>query len=114
MVIRELQKIKDTEVVNELPLLSLDMLKARIREQRQSAIEIIESLIREHKISAEAGTSLLNDNAYVYDIQSNLVRMAQTAFINHATASVKAEKELALTDHELLEVIQSQPVLDHE
>lgn len=114
IVIRELDKIKGSEVINELPLLSLDMLKGRIKGQRQSAIEIIESLIREHKISAEAGTSLLNDNAYVYDIQSNLLSMAETVFVNHAADSVKAEKELALTDHELLEVIKPKPAIDHE
>jgi phosphate:Na+ symporter len=105
IVIRELGKIKNSEVVDELPLLSMDMLKGRIKEQHQTAIEIIENLIREHKISAEAGTSLLNDNAYVYDIQSNLLSMAETVFINYATDSVKAEKELALTDHELQEVL---------
>jgi Na+/phosphate symporter len=114
LVIRELQKIKDTVVVNELPLLSLDTLKGRIKEQRQAAIETIENLIREHKISAEAGTSLLNDNAYVYDIQKNLLSMAETVFINHATASVQAEKEMVLTDHEMFEVIQSKAAIDHE
>lgn len=114
LVIRELQKIKDTKIVNELPLLSLDTLKGRIKEQRQAAIETIESLIREHKISAEAGTSLLNDNNYVYDIQKNLLSMAETVFVNHATASVQAEKELALTDHEMSEVIQSKAAIDHE
>ncbi len=114
MVIRELENIKSIEVVNELPLLSLDTLKGKVREQRQSANEIIENLIREHKISPEAGTSLLNDNAYVYDIQTNLLRMAETVFINYAVDSVKAEKELALTDHELLEVIKPSPVVEHE
>lgn len=114
MVIRELEKIKSIEVINELPLLSLDTLKGKVKEQRQSANEIIENLIREHKISAEAGTSLLNDNAYVYDIQTNLLRMAETVFINYAVDSVKAERELALTDHELLEVIKPSPAVEHE
>ncbi|MCQ8102616.1 Na/Pi symporter [Methylomonas sp. SURF-2] len=113
-VIRELRKIKDTEQVNELPLLTLDALKGRIKEQRQAAIEIIENLIRERKISAEAGTSLLNDSSYVYEIQSNLIRMAETVFINHAADSVKAEKELALTDHEMLAVIRPTQAVDHE
>lgn len=114
IVIRELEKIKGVEIVNELPLLSLDALKGRIREQRQSANEIIENLIREQKISAEAGTSLLNDKAYVYDIQYNLLSMAETVFVNHATASVQAEKELALTDHEILEVIKPTATVDYE
>ncbi len=114
LVIRELEKLKNSEVINELPLLSLDMLKGRIKEQRRMAIETIENLIREHKISAEAGTSLLNDNAYVYDIQSNLVSMAETVWVNYAVKSVKAEQELALTDHEILEVINPEPAGNHE
>lgn len=105
MVIRALGKIKNSEVIDELPLLSLDMLKGRIKEQRQLSIEMIESWIREHKISAEAGTSLLNDNAYVYEIQSNLLGMAETVFINYAADSVNAEQVLALTDSELLKVL---------
>lgn len=114
MLIRELEKIKSNVIADELPLLSLDMLKGRIREQRQSAMEVIESLIREHKISAEAGTSLLNDNAYVYEIQGNLVNMAETVFINYTSDSIQAEKELALTDHELIEVINPKPAINHE
>lgn len=114
LAIRELQKIKDTDVVDELPLLSLDALKVRVTEQRQAAIEIIENLIREQKISAEAGTSLLNDNSYVYDIQSNLLRMAETVFINHSADSIKAEKAFALTENEMLEVIKPTQVLGHE
>jgi len=114
IVIRELEKVRSVEVVNELPLLSLDSLRGRVKEQRRIANEIIENLIREHKISAEAGTSLLNDNAYVHDIQSNLLRMAETVFVNYAVDSVKAEKELALTDHELLEVINPNRAVEHE
>lgn len=116
LVIRELEKIRQNAVTDELPLLSLDMLKASNKEQRRTAMETIENLIRERKISATAGTSLLNDNAYLYDIQVNLIGMAETAFVNYRDKSVKAEQELALTDHELLEVInpKPQPVQDHE
>lgn len=114
MVIRELENVRGNEMVDELPLLSLDMLKGKIKDQRQTAIEVIESLIREHKISAEAGTSLLNDNAYVYDIQSNLLHMAETLFINYTTDSSKVEQELTLTDAELLEVINPKSAINYE
>jgi len=114
LVLRDLQKIRDTDVIDELPLLTLDALKVRIEDQRQAAIEVIENLIREQKISAEAGTSLLNDNSYVYDIQSNLLRMAETVFINHAADSVKAEKAFVLSDNEMLEVIKPTQASDHE
>lgn len=114
LVIRELDRIKNSEFADELPLLSLDMLKGTIKDQRRIAIETIENLIREHKISADEGTSLLNDNAYVYDIQANLVSMAQTVFVDYAAKSVKAEQALALSDHELLEVINPKPVENYE
>ncbi|WP_031435501.1 Na/Pi cotransporter family protein [Methylomarinum vadi] len=114
LVIRELDRIKNSEFADELPLLSLDMLKGTIKDQRRIAIETIENLIREHKISADEGTSLLNDNAYVYDIQANLVSMAQTVFVDYATKSVKAEQALALSDHELLEVINPKPDENYE
>lgn len=114
LVIRELETIKNSEPVSELPLLSLDMLKGRIEEQRRGAIETIENLIREHKISADEGTSLLNDNAYVYGIQSDLIAMAETAFVNYAEKSVKAEQELALNERELFDVITFKQAENHE
>jgi phosphate:Na+ symporter len=114
MVIRELESIKNYKETDELPLLSLDMLKGKIREQRQLGVEITENLIRDRKISADAGTSLLNDNAYLYDIQANLIAMGETLFINYTTKSAKAEQEMSLTENELLEVINAKVVTENE
>jgi phosphate:Na+ symporter len=71
-------------------------------------METIEMLIREHKISPEMGTSLMNDSAYVYDIQANLISMAATVFINRTAQSIDVEQGLALTDSEISEVVNQE------
>ncbi len=105
-LIRQLELIKKRQYqTSALPLLSMDALKARLKEQRQNRIEEIEQLIRERKISAVMGTSLLNDNSYVYAIQANLLAMAETVFVNEKGETVEAERQLALTENELMEVV---------
>lgn len=108
-LLRELEAIKTVKSDSELPLLSLDMLKAKLKDQNKLMMENIEALIRERKISAEMGTSLMNDSVYVYDIQYNLISVASTVFIDHSTESIEIEREMALTDSELSEVVESAP-----
>ena len=105
LLLRELEVIKTEVSVSELPLLSLDMLRATLKDQRKIMMETIEMLIREHKISPEMGTSLMNDSAYVYDIQANLISMAATVFINRTAESIDVEQGMSLSDSELSEVV---------
>jgi len=105
-LLRDLELAKSEESISELPLLSQDMLKVQLKDQNKKMMENIEDLIRERKISAEMGTSLMNDSAYVYDIQSNLISMASTVFINHQTESTGVEREIMLTDQELSELVE--------
>ncbi len=111
-LLRDIEEIKTQKLVSELPLLSQDMLKVRLKDQNIVMMENIEVLIREHKISSQMGTSLMNDSAYVYDIQSNLISMATTVFINYAIQSIDAEREMTLTDSELLNVVNSAAKID--
>ena len=105
LLLRELEVIKTEASVSELPLLSLDMLRATLKDQRKIMMETIEMLIREHKISPEMGTSLMNDSTYVYDIQANLISMAATVFINRTAKSIDVEQGMSLSDSELSEVV---------
>jgi phosphate:Na+ symporter len=109
LLLRELEVIKTEVSVSELPLLSLDMLRARLKDQSKMMMETIEMLIREHKISPVMGTSLMNDSAYVYDIQANLISMAATVFINRTAQSTDVEQGMSLTDSELSEVVNRSP-----
>lgn len=111
-LLRELSQINNANGNNELPLLTLDTLKARLTSKKQRRIEAMESLIRDQKITPEMGTSLMNDGAYTHDIQSNLINMATTVFVKQDIESLQAQRQVVLTDSELLDLVEEE--VDHE
>ncbi|MDD5412143.1 MAG: Na/Pi symporter [Methylobacter sp.] len=92
---------------NELPLLSLDALKATIEDDDMQMNRTIETLIREQKITPENGSSLINDSAYMRHIKKNLLKTAETLFIRSYTGAAKAEQQLTLNDAEIKDVIHT-------
>ena len=66
----------------------------------------VDCLIREHKISPAAGTSLINDSAYMFKIKKHLVDMAETVFVVQKANTTQAQRELVLDDNELTKVLQ--------
>lgn len=90
---------------NELPLLSLDTLKATIKNDDVQMNRAIEALIRERKITPETGSSLINDSAYMRSIKKNLLKAAETLFLHGAAGN--AEQQLALNDSEINDVVQT-------
>ena len=91
---------------SDINLLSFDVFKVKIKEQDQQMNERIDCLIREHKVTPEAGTSLINDSAYMYAIKKHLVAMAETVFIRQEKIS-ETQRELILDDNELVNVIET-------
>jgi len=92
---------------SDINLLSFDIFKVKIKEQDQQMNARIDCLIREHKMTPEAGTSLINDSAYMYEIKKHLVAMAETVFVKQETIS-ETQRELILDDNELVNVIATQ------
>jgi len=90
----------------EIAVLSFDVFKVKIKQQDKAMNEQIDRLIREHKITATAGTSLINDSAYMYAIKRHLVAMAETVFVIQEPKSAAAEREVALDDNELTNVLK--------
>ena len=113
LLIREIETFRKRTLQEELPLLSLDNLKATIEEQDQQMNQSIDNLIREQKISPEIGTSLINDSAYMYEIKQHLVQVAQTVVSLYISEAIEAERELTLDKGELLEVIRPDSVDKH-
>ena len=105
LLIREIEKFRLESVENELPLLSLDSLKAMVEEHDQQMNQAIDTLIRRHNISPEIGTSIINDSAYMYEIKQRLITLAETVFVVQESDMVEAEKQMALNKAELLEVL---------
>lgn len=100
-------RIQAEQGSNDINLLSFDVFKVKIKEQDQQMNERIDSLIREHKMTPEAGTSLINDSAYMYAIKKHLVAMAETIFIRQEETTSEAQRELLLDDNELINVIET-------
>ena len=105
LLMREIEAFRLESVENELPVLSLDSLKAMVEEHDQQMNQAIDALIREHNISPEIGTSIINDSAYMYEIKQRLITLAETVFVVLDSDRVEAEKQLALNKAELLEVL---------
>lgn len=105
LVIRELDALRKGVMDKELPLLALDNLKILIEEQDQQMNHAIDGLIRERKISPEAGTSLINDSAYMYEIKKNLINTAASVFVMKRPEEIAIERQMTLDKAELLDVL---------
>ena len=92
---------------NELPLLSLDTLKASIKNDDMQMNRAIETLIRERKISPETGSSLINDSAYMLSIKKNLLKAAETLFLHGNIGDADVEHQLSLNETEINDVVHT-------
>ncbi|NOQ65260.1 MAG: Na/Pi cotransporter family protein [Methyloprofundus sp.] len=104
----DLVRIQVEQGSSDINLLSFDIFKVKIKEQDQRMNARIDGLIREHEITPEAGTSLINDSAYMYAIKKHLVALAETVFVKHEEKNFETQRELVLDDNELVNVIETQ------
>jgi phosphate:Na+ symporter len=51
-------------------------------------------------------TSLMNDNAYAYDISKNLIDMAEVIFANRSNDMVNLNEEMAMSDDEIKVILE--------
>jgi len=83
----------------EAPAQRLEQLKtfrARMEEEDIIANGTLDRLIREQRITPDMATSLMNDSAFSYDIQNNLIDAAEIVFAN----LYSTEKDMELTESE--------------
>jgi len=108
-LLRELDivRIQEAQDSSDINLLSFDIFKVKIKEQDQQMNARIDCLIREHKISPDAGTSLINDSAYMYAIKQHLLAMAEAVFVRQEENISEAQRELVLDDNEVLKVMET-------
>ena len=104
-VLRELVEIESSED-REMALLSLDSVKVNLEANDILVNGNLDRLIRDNKISAEMATSLMNDNAYAYDIADNLINMARVLFAPGESDLRAAEESLVLDMDEIDEVVK--------
>lgn len=103
-LLRLIEEIKNADEHTVVVLLS----KAKVLI-RQSDIVLngtLDNLIRNHYITNEMATSLMNDSTYVTEIGNNLIEMADTTFIKHESVSKEIKQDMKITDEELQQLLQ--------
>jgi phosphate:Na+ symporter len=106
-LIQQIEQFRREIAENELPLLSLDILKAMIEDEDMRMNRSIDTLIRERKITPETGSSLINDSTYMYNIKKNLIKTAETLFVYDNANAIRIERQLTLNEAEIRGVVQA-------
>ena len=82
-------------------ILSLDHLKIEAHEQDKQFDEVLDKLIREHKITPQMATSLMNDKSYADNIADKLIAMARVLFSTGDSMTRAAERSMSMGEYEL-------------
>jgi phosphate:Na+ symporter len=89
-------------------VLSLDLLKVKMKKHDATVNGMIDKLIREDLISAQMATSLMNDSSYAYDVACNLIEMGTILYGEHNPIFNEAERAVALDDDDIEELIKDE------
>ncbi len=103
LLIRELEKLR-LAPADESPVLSLDHLRLALDEHCDIFNARMATAMTEGRISGELAVSLLNDSNYGQEIFGKLVEIAETLFVRHSHKLSDAEREVMLSEDELLEL----------
>lgn len=104
-VLRRLDVLQQ-EVDDPTSVLSLDIIKVEMQENDTTVNGKLESLIREENITPQMATSLMNDATYAYDVTKNLVQMGEVLFATGSLTMRDAEREIALDEDGIAEVLE--------
>ncbi len=106
-VLRRLGEVR-SEGSDPTSILSLDVIKLEMEEADSTANGMLDTLIREEKITPLMATSLMNDSAYAYDVTKNLVQIGEVLFAAGDQATKEAEQAILLDDDDIAEALESQ------
>ena len=76
-LLRDLAPLRE-ELVDPVMLLSLDALRLEQSDAEQFAYQRVDTLVRSHELTPEVAASLMNDAAYVSEIERHLLSMAES------------------------------------
>ncbi|MFK5977143.1 MAG: Na/Pi symporter [Sulfurovum sp.] len=100
-LLRNIDIISKTKAVDEALVL---LAKAKVQLERYDILAngTIDRLIRGDLITDEMATSLMNDNAYAYDISRNLITMTEIIFHND---NQSLQEEMKLDDDDIAQIL---------
>jgi len=103
LLIRELEEIRSAPM-EDSPVLSLDHLRLLLSEHCDIFNTRMATAMSEGRISGEMAISLMNDSNYGQEIFGKLVDMGETLFVRQKHNLSDAEREVLLSEDELLEL----------
>jgi len=103
-VLRALEQARSNEDA-DVAILALDSIRAKLEQSDDAFSDRLYGLIREHRITPQMGTSLINDTGYTYDIQHDLIEMAATLFAGPEHELAPAQHRLTLDEDEMAEAL---------
>ena len=102
-LLRQLEQLR--QAPDDGSILGLDETRLTLLEWHREQHLRYYRLIRDAEISPEMGGSLINDAGYVATIKQSLLAAATTLFIQNERAKSAVERDLALDDAELNEIL---------
>ena len=104
-VMREIHVLAQADE-EERDVLVFDEHKAAIDEDNVCVTGVLDTLIREERITAIMGTSLMNDMSYAHNVVWNLADMGKALYGAKDVDYKEAEESIALTDEDISEMRQ--------
>ncbi len=99
-VLHALEQARTSEDA-DVAILALDGIRVGLEEGDGAFTDRLYGLIREHRITPQMGTSLMNDAAYAHEIQRDLLAMAKTLFAGPEHELAPAQRKLQLDEEEM-------------
>ena len=106
-ILRELGKLREDSANPEnITLLDLDRLRLDAENSDIVANGKLDQLIRDGLITEQMATSLMNDNAYAYEISMKLIEMGGILFAARAMDLKEAARRMVLDEEELEGIVE--------
>ena len=99
-LLREIGQLR-TEEPGAVTSLSLDSLRVGLEKSSLEHMHSINRMIRDRQIPPHIATSLMNDDAYAYEIGEKLIAASRTLLVSDEPGDRIAEETLALDDRDI-------------
>ena len=105
-----LRNINIIATTDEEDVVMMLLSKAKLHTAKYDIIAngTLDNLIRNHLISNEMATSLMNDSTYAYGISKNLIAMAEIIFTDRSSDIESLGEEMAITDKDIDSLLEKE------
>lgn len=104
-LLRDINIIATTDKEDEIILL---ISKAKVHTEKYNIIAngTLDNLIRNHLITNQMATSLMNDSTYAYNIRKNLISMAEVLFIDKSSDIKSMHGDMIISDSDVSSILE--------